>query len=84
MTLGDALIVLVAGFVGMAKFDWLFWLAGRRWGDHPVGVRRTVGHHRRGVHRVDRGDGRLRVHHDHDPVGSTSRPRPTTSLDLGP
>ncbi|MFX4272116.1 DedA family protein [Propionibacteriaceae bacterium Y1685] len=25
-------LVVVAGMVGMAKFDWLFWLCGRRWG----------------------------------------------------
>ena len=25
-------LVVVAGVVGMIKFDWLFWLAGRRWG----------------------------------------------------
>lgn len=25
-------LVVVAGIVGMAKFDWLFWLAGRKWG----------------------------------------------------
>lgn len=26
-------LVVFAGFVGMAKLDWAFWLAGRRWGD---------------------------------------------------
>lgn len=26
-------LVVFAGFVGMAKLDWVFWLAGRRWGD---------------------------------------------------
>lgn len=25
-------LVVVAGIIGMAKFDWIFWLAGRRWG----------------------------------------------------
>lgn len=25
-------LVIVAGIVGFVKFDWLFWLAGRRWG----------------------------------------------------
>ena len=25
-------LVVLAGVVGMIKFDWLFWLAGRRWG----------------------------------------------------
>lgn len=31
-------LVVVAGVVGMIKFDWLFWLAGRRWGDKVVGM----------------------------------------------
>lgn len=26
-------LVVFAGFFGMAKLDWAFWLAGRRWGD---------------------------------------------------
>jgi membrane protein DedA with SNARE-associated domain len=26
-------VVIVAGAVGMAKFDWLMWWAGRRWGE---------------------------------------------------
>lgn len=26
-------VVVVAGVIGMAKLDWAFWLAGRRWGD---------------------------------------------------
>jgi membrane-associated protein len=29
-------LVVVAGIVGMIKFDWLFWLAGRRWGPKVV------------------------------------------------
>jgi membrane protein DedA with SNARE-associated domain len=29
-------LVVLAGFVGMAKLDWAFWLAGRRWGDGVV------------------------------------------------
>ena len=29
---GDLALVIAAGVVGMIKFDWLFWLAGRRWG----------------------------------------------------
>lgn len=33
----DLWLVVVAGVVGMIKFDWLFWWAGRRWG--PKGVR---------------------------------------------
>nr|ACL11815.1 putative membrane associated protein [Mycolicibacterium brisbanense] len=28
----DLWLVVAAGAVGMVKFDWLFWLAGRRWG----------------------------------------------------
>lgn len=29
---GELWLVIVAGVFGMVKFDWLFWLAGRRWG----------------------------------------------------
>ncbi|MEJ2890633.1 DedA family protein [Actinomycetospora aeridis] len=29
---GPLWLVIVAGVFGMIKFDWLFWLAGRRWG----------------------------------------------------
>lgn len=29
-------LVVVAGVVGVAKFDWVFWLAGRRWGDRAL------------------------------------------------
>jgi membrane protein DedA with SNARE-associated domain len=29
---GQLWLVVVAGVFGMIKFDWLFWLAGRRWG----------------------------------------------------
>ena len=29
-------LVIVAGVVGMIKVDWLFWLAGRRWGPKVV------------------------------------------------
>ncbi len=29
-------LVVVAGIVGMAKFDWMFWLAGRRWGERVL------------------------------------------------
>ncbi|WP_255426152.1 DedA family protein [Pseudonocardia sp. C8] len=29
-------LVIVAGVFGMVKFDWLFWLAGRRWGPKVV------------------------------------------------
>ncbi|TCK22514.1 DedA family protein [Pseudonocardia endophytica] len=31
-------LVVLAGVVGMAKFDWLFWLAGRRWGERVVAM----------------------------------------------
>ncbi|MET0190603.1 MAG: VTT domain-containing protein [Pseudonocardia sediminis] len=31
-------LVIVAGVIGMIKFDWLFWLAGRRWGAKVVGM----------------------------------------------
>ncbi len=29
---GELWLVIAAGVFGMIKFDWLFWLAGRRWG----------------------------------------------------
>ena len=29
---GALWLVVAAGVFGMVKFDWLFWLAGRRWG----------------------------------------------------
>lgn len=29
-------LVFIAGLIGMAKLDWMFWLAGRRWGDGAV------------------------------------------------
>jgi membrane-associated protein len=29
---GELWLVVAAGIFGMIKFDWLFWLAGRRWG----------------------------------------------------
>lgn len=32
----DLWLVIVAGVFGMIKFDWLFWLAGRRWGPKVV------------------------------------------------
>ena len=31
-------LVLLGGVVGMIKFDWLFWLAGRRWGAKVVAM----------------------------------------------
>ncbi len=31
-------LVVVAGVFGMIKFDWLFWLAGRRWGAKVVAM----------------------------------------------
>lgn len=33
---GDLWLVVAAGVFGMVKFDWLFWLAGRRWGEKIV------------------------------------------------
>ncbi len=32
------LLVILAGWVGMMKFDWLWWLAGRRWGERIVSI----------------------------------------------
>lgn len=43
-------LVVVAGFVGMAKFDWAFWLAGRRWGD---GVLRLFAQNERQLKRIE-------------------------------
>lgn len=31
-------LVVAAGIIGMIKFDWLFWLAGRRWGPKVVAL----------------------------------------------
>ncbi|ANY08614.1 DedA family protein [Pseudonocardia sp. HH130630-07] len=31
-------LVVAAGVLGMIKFDWLFWLAGRRWGSKTVAL----------------------------------------------
>lgn len=31
-------LVIVAGAVGMVKLDWLFWLAGRRWGNRVLAL----------------------------------------------
>ncbi|MVA77002.1 DedA family protein [Auraticoccus sp. F435] len=31
-------LVVVAGVVGMIKLDWLFWLAGRRWGARVIAL----------------------------------------------
>jgi membrane-associated protein len=35
---GELWLVIVAGVFGMVKFDWLFWLAGRRWGQRIVAL----------------------------------------------
>lgn len=32
------LLVVLAGWVGMMKFDWLWWFAGRRWGERVVSI----------------------------------------------
>lgn len=32
----SVLLVIAAGTLGMLKFDWLWWLAGRRWGEGVV------------------------------------------------
>lgn len=34
----DLWVVIAAGVFGMIKFDWLFWLAGRRWGEKIVAL----------------------------------------------
>ncbi|GAA4805724.1 hypothetical protein GCM10023200_49010 [Actinomycetospora chlora] len=33
---GNLWLVVAAGVFGMVKFDWLFWLAGRRWGEKVI------------------------------------------------
>jgi membrane-associated protein len=33
---GSLWLVVAAGVFGMVKFDWLFWLAGRRWGEKVI------------------------------------------------
>ncbi|WP_226379413.1 DedA family protein [Pseudonocardia sp. KRD291] len=33
---GQLWLVVAAGVFGMIKFDWLFWLAGRRWGEKII------------------------------------------------
>ena len=43
-------LVIVAGFVGMSKLDWAFWLAGRRWGD---GVLRLFAQNERQLKRIN-------------------------------
>lgn len=35
---GELWLVVVAGVFGMVKFDWLFWLAGRRWGAKVIAL----------------------------------------------
>jgi membrane-associated protein len=35
---GSLWLVVAAGTFGMIKFDWLFWLAGRRWGEKIIAM----------------------------------------------
>ena len=44
-------VVIVVGVVGMAKLDWAFWLAGRRWGD---GILRLFAQDERQLRRIER------------------------------
>ena len=44
-------VVIVVGVVGMAKLDWAFWLAGRRWGD---GILRLFAQDERQLRRIQR------------------------------
>lgn len=44
-------LVILAGFIGMVKLDWAFWLAGRRWAD---GVLRLFAQDERQLRRIDR------------------------------
>lgn len=45
-------LVIAAGVVGMIKFDWLFWWAGRRWGEKGVRFFTPPGRAQRFVARV--------------------------------
>ncbi|MFP5020269.1 DedA family protein [Pseudonocardia phyllosphaerae] len=45
-------LVVVAGVVGMIKIDWLFWLAGRRWGEKVITMFAPPGRGQRFVARV--------------------------------
>jgi membrane protein DedA with SNARE-associated domain len=48
----DLWLVVVAGVIGMIKFDWLFWWAGRRWGAKGVRFLTPPGRATRFVERV--------------------------------
>jgi membrane-associated protein len=48
----DLWLVIAAGVVGMIKFDWLFWWAGRRWGEKGVRFFTPPGRAQRFVARV--------------------------------
>lgn len=48
----DIWVVVLAGVVGMIKFDWLFWWAGRRWGAKGVQFFTPPGRAARFVERV--------------------------------
>ncbi|TQM02794.1 DedA family protein [Pseudonocardia kunmingensis] len=49
---GELWLVIAAGVFGMIKFDWLFWLAGRRWGAKIVELFAPGGAAKRLVSRV--------------------------------
>jgi membrane-associated protein len=48
----DLWLVIAAGVLGMIKFDWLFWWAGRRWGEKGVRFFTPPGRAQRFVARV--------------------------------
>jgi membrane protein DedA with SNARE-associated domain len=48
----DLWLVIAAGVIGMIKFDWLFWWAGRRWGAKGVRFFTPPGRAQRFVARV--------------------------------
>ncbi len=48
----DLWLVMAAGVFGMIKFDWLFWWAGRRWGEKGVRFFTPPGRAQRFVARV--------------------------------
>ncbi|MCQ9387052.1 VTT domain-containing protein [Brevibacterium sp. 50QC2O2] len=47
-------LVIGAGLIGMMKFDWLWWYAGRRWGDRVVNMFAQDEKSRKRFHRLKR------------------------------
>lgn len=47
-------LVIMAGVLGMAKFDWMFWLGGRRWGERVLRTFASTPAQQKWVNRVQR------------------------------